>query len=76
MDGFGINPREAEFYSTSKMSVEIKPNKDILSGFYITFDSKIVRHTRSIYDMLKLVAEVLLSVWSLIVGSSIDAYLL
>ena len=48
-----------------------------------------MKHTRSIYsaldflgdvgglyDMLKLVAEVLLSVWSLIAGCGLDAYLL
>ena len=61
----------------------------MLAGFYISFDSKHVNHTRSIYsaldflgdvgglyDMLKLVAEVLLSLWSLIAGSGLDAYLL
>ena len=60
-----------------------------LGGLFVSFDSEIVKHTRSIYsvldflgdvgglyDMLKLVAEVLLSVWSLIAGCGLDAYLL
>ena len=61
----------------------------MLGGFFISFDSEHVNHTRSIYsaldflgdvgglhDMLKLVAEVLLSLWSLIAGNGLDAYLL
>ena len=55
----------------------------------LTLDSQNVNHTRAIYsaldflsdvgglyDMLKIVAEVLLSVWSLIAGCGLDASLL
>ena len=69
--------------------MNIKFGDGRLGGFFVSFDSQIVKHTRSIYsaldflgdvgglyDMLKLVAEVLLSVWSLIAGCGVDAYLL
>ena len=55
----------------------------------LTLDSQNVNHTRAIYsaldflsdvgglyDMLKIVAEVLLALWSLIGGCGLDAYLL
>ena len=84
-----MNPRETEFYVTSHNSRAFSFNDERLGGFYITLDTEIVKHTRSIYsaldflgdvgglyDMLKIVAQVVLSVWSLIAGCGLDTYLL
>ena len=89
MDGFGIRPREAEFYVVNTDDADFSFQDGVIAGFLISFNPEIVHHTRSIYsaldflgdigglyDMLKIVAEVLLSVWSLIVGCGLDAFLL
>ena len=72
-DGLGLNVREETFYPVSIEQANFKLEDDVLGGFIVTTSMDTTQHTRAIYstldflgdvgglfDMLRLVAQVLL----------------
>ena len=87
-DGFGLNPRTAEYFTVTNRKDFYKV-PDSFTGFNVVFATTKINNTRSIYnfldflgdvgglfDMLCIVATVLLLVSTFIFGSGLSQYLL
>ena len=87
-DGFGFNTRTAEYFTVINRK-DFWTVPDSITGFVIAFETEKLNNTRSIYnfldflgdvgglfDMLCIVATVLLHISTFIFGSGLNQYLL
>ncbi len=61
-DGFGLNPRTAEYYKVTKSKdwwlVHDVPDSVHITSFSVIFDSEKIVNTRSIYNFLDFLGDV------------------
>ena len=58
-DGFGFNPREEEFYTTTKNNISWELTvPDILGGYFVILAPEKLSNTRSIYSALDFLGDV------------------
>ncbi len=61
-DGFGLNPRTAEYNTVTKRKhwwiVRDVPDSELITSFAVIFDSEKIVNTRSIYNFLDFLGDV------------------